>query len=102
MVGLASRLAIGGIPAPIIAAQKIRVSTLTTRPRAHPRLGGVQIPPSSEATDGGSQDAHADEDADRRQTRERDLMRELDRMTGPRADHSERARPSRAEEVVDE
>jgi hypothetical protein len=72
----------------------------------------MQIPPDSEATDGGSQDAHDDEDADRR-TRERDLMRELDRMTGQRAggetqpsrpssDHPKPARPSRAEEVVDE
>ncbi len=70
----------------------------------------MQIPPEPEAMDGGSEDAHADEDADRRQIRERDLMRELDRMTGrgggggtgafrPPSNHPERARPSRAEEV---
>jgi hypothetical protein len=67
------------------------------------------------APDGGSQDEQADEGADRHQTRERDLMRELDQVTGRRVGGGPRTpRPSSpekgtargeeapAEEVLDE
>jgi hypothetical protein len=73
----------------------------------------VKTPPESVAPDGGSQDEHADEGADQHQTRERDLMRELDQVTGRKAEtraarHSSpnprtaRRHPERAEEVSDE
>ena len=75
----------------------------------------MKTPPESVAPDGGSQDEHADEDADRHQTRERDLMRELDQVTGRTAEGEMRAprhaspnprtarrHPERAEEVSDE
>ena len=74
----------------------------------------MEVPPDSEASDSGSQAPRDGEDADRRQTRERDLMRELDRVTGRRAGGATR-RPGphpltnesggeydRAEEVPDE
>ena len=75
----------------------------------------MKTPPESVAPDGGSQDERADEDADRHQTRERDLMRELDQVSGRRADgeasaprhastnqRTARRHPERAEEVSDE
>ncbi len=73
----------------------------------------MQIPPESDASNSGSQPAGAEEDSNRRQTRERDLMLELDQVTrrqgkgdtkAPRASSAQReARTdaSRAEEAVD-
>jgi hypothetical protein len=51
----------------------------------------MQVSPESDASEGGSQDAHSHEEADQRHARERDLMRELDRITGRAADANEGA-----------
>jgi hypothetical protein len=79
------------------------------------RLAGVQIQPDSGATESGSRSTPDRDDADQREVRERDLVRELDQMTGRRAEgESEepdprplnpkpaRAQRSPAEEVLDE
>jgi hypothetical protein len=75
----------------------------------------VQVPPESEPSDSSSQPASGDEGGDQRQKRERDLMRELDEVTGRRGEGETRAprsssrsqrlarqQPNRAEEVLDE
>jgi hypothetical protein len=66
----------------------------------------MQNSPNSDAPEGGSQDAPSHEEADQRHARERDLMRELDQVTGrtAKAPHPRTARehPVGAEEVPDE
>jgi len=75
----------------------------------------VQVPPESEESQSGSPASPTGEDADRRETRERDLMRELDELTGRRVEGETRSSrpsspdpreaphdPSGAEEVPDE
>jgi hypothetical protein len=59
----------------------------------------MQIPPESEDSDSGSQAPRSAEGADQRETRERDLMRELDEVTGRRVGGEKKEPP---EEVVEE
>jgi hypothetical protein len=59
----------------------------------------MRIPPESEDPDSGSKPPRGAEGADQRETRERDLMRELDEVTGRRVAGEKREPP---EEVVDE
>jgi hypothetical protein len=66
----------------------------------------MRISPEPDAPEGGSHEAQGHEEADQRHARERDLMRELDEVTG-RTSSTPKPRPARehpvrAEEVPDE
>jgi hypothetical protein len=62
----------------------------------------MHISPEPDAPEGSSQDAPSHEEADQRHARERDLMRELDQVTGRTHPRKAREDPVPAEEVPDE